>query len=111
MTAPRISAKLNENMDIITFQALVNISGNIKFPESLQPWPHITHTATHLHNRYQSTVVFSLMASPMATSELHVGLELERRLTELISYVAMCNVVAQFLEQYNRSLGLIYLTV
>jgi len=37
MMAPRISAKSNENMDIITSQALANISGNIKFPESLQP--------------------------------------------------------------------------
>jgi len=42
MTAPRISAKSNQNMDIITSQALANISGrkfsrNIKFPESLQP--------------------------------------------------------------------------
>jgi len=44
MTAARISAKSNENMDVITSQALANISGNfqkisgnIKFPESLQP--------------------------------------------------------------------------
>jgi len=48
MTAPTISAKSNENMDVITFQTLANIfgnfrkypeiSGNIKFPESLQPY-------------------------------------------------------------------------
>ena len=44
MTAHRISAKSNENMDGITSQAVANISGNfrkisenIKFPESLQP--------------------------------------------------------------------------
>ena len=45
MTAPRISAKSNENMDVLTSQAIANIpgnfrkiSGNIKFPESLQPY-------------------------------------------------------------------------
>jgi len=43
MTAPRISAKSNENMDVITSQAVAKngnfrkISENIKFPESLQP--------------------------------------------------------------------------
>jgi len=48
MTAPGISAKSNENMDVITFQALANISGNfrkisrnIKFPESLQPYSQL----------------------------------------------------------------------
>ena len=36
MTAPRISAKSNENMDVITSQALANISENFgKFPEIL----------------------------------------------------------------------------
>jgi len=45
MMAPRMSAKSNENMDVITSQALANISGNfqkifgnIKFSESLQPY-------------------------------------------------------------------------
>jgi len=33
MTAPRISAKSSEDMDVITSQALANISG--KFPEIL----------------------------------------------------------------------------
>jgi len=36
---PRISANLNENYKRYNFQALANpeISGNIKFPETLQP--------------------------------------------------------------------------
>jgi len=41
----------------------------------------------------------------MATLELCVGLELEGRLTELLSYVVLCSiVVVQFLEQFNKSL-------
>jgi len=40
----------------------------------------------------------------VATSELYVGLELEGRLTELLSYVVLCTVVAQFSEQLTMSL-------
>jgi len=38
---PRISANSNENYRPYNFQALANISGNIKFSANLQPWPHL----------------------------------------------------------------------
>jgi len=38
ITVPRISANSNENVDVITSQTFANISRNIKFPESLQPY-------------------------------------------------------------------------
>ena len=34
----RISANSNENYTCYYFQALANISGNIKFPENLRPY-------------------------------------------------------------------------
>jgi len=45
MTAPRISAKSNENMDVIPRLLLLfpEISGNIKFPESLEPYMWVSN--------------------------------------------------------------------
>jgi len=41
-----------------------------------------------------------------ATSELHVGLQLEERFTELLNYVVLYTImhaVEQFLEQFDKS--------
>jgi len=45
---PRISANSNENYTRYNFQALTNISGNIKFPENLQPYMRLLRSFIHL---------------------------------------------------------------
>ena len=64
MTAPRISAKSNENMDAITSQAFANISGNfrkisgnIKFPESLQP--SYVCIPSHRTRRFRPRIIYT----------------------------------------------------
>jgi len=66
MMAPRMSAKSNENMDVITSQALANISGNfqkifgnIKFSESLQPYWHPTRSVRNSRKNTSLTILFS----------------------------------------------------
>jgi len=74
MTAPRISAKSNENMDVITFQALANIYGNFrkyKISRKFTTLVSIPKYSSNFIHGFQSAEKFGKLSAAECTKGFH----------------------------------------